>query len=263
MYPARLLYPDGRVFTFSSFSRASLSSPELQVGLDYSAPVESLVEANIGRYAGDGDHEILVCTHGARDCRCSDRGGPLVDALRAEISRRGVEGRVRVNEIAHVGGHKFDFLSVSCLILIRCDRRYAANAILLPGLDLLSNLDSSHAPAVLSHLLAGRPKRSGMWEHWRGRYGLTEAQQQTVWSKVDASVQETVDIPRVDPKQDREMVRLRFRTFEGDLLDIEAQMGQSLLEVARANDLPSLEGVCGGNLGESFLSLYDDGEPRR
>ena len=117
VYPARLLYPDGRVFTFPSFSKASLDSAELQAGLNHSAAIESLNEASIGRYAGDGEHEILVCTHGARDCRCSDRGGPLVEALRAEISRRGVEGRVRVNEIAHVGGHKFVIFTFSCLRL--------------------------------------------------------------------------------------------------------------------------------------------------
>ena len=68
-------------------------------------------------------------------------------------------------------------------------------------------------------------------------------------------MQEKDGIQRIDQTQKKEMVSLRFRTFEGDLLDIEAQIGQTLLEVARANDLPSLEGVCGGNLGKCF-SLY-------
>jgi hypothetical protein len=48
--------------------------------------------------------EILVCTHGSRDCRCSNLGGQLVGSLRAEIRKRGSEMEVR--EIAHVGGHK-------------------------------------------------------------------------------------------------------------------------------------------------------------
>jgi len=48
--------------------------------------------------------EILVCTHGSRDCRCSDLGGALVKSLRSEISKRNLD--VQVREIAHVGGHK-------------------------------------------------------------------------------------------------------------------------------------------------------------
>jgi len=48
--------------------------------------------------------EILVCTHGSRDCRCSNLGGQLVEALRSEIRKRG--SRMEVREIAHVGGHK-------------------------------------------------------------------------------------------------------------------------------------------------------------
>ena len=49
--------------------------------------------------------EILVCTHGSRDCRCSVRGAGLVDALREEVERRGLG--VRVGEVAHLGGHKW------------------------------------------------------------------------------------------------------------------------------------------------------------
>ena len=48
--------------------------------------------------------EILVCTHGSRDCRCSNLGGQLVESLRSEIATRGPSLNVR--EIAHVGGHK-------------------------------------------------------------------------------------------------------------------------------------------------------------
>lgn len=122
---------------------------------------------------------------------------------------------------------------------------YAANAILLPSLDMLSNLTSEHAPAILSHVLTGRPKGSGMWDHWRGRYGLTEAQQGDVWASVDAGYgQAALDAVS------KETVRLRFQTYDGEVREVDAELGRSLLEVGKANDLPSLEGVCGGNLGE-------------
>jgi hypothetical protein len=50
--------------------------------------------------------EILVCTHGSRDCRCSDRGGALVHSLRDDIKMRGWGDQIEISEIAHVGGHK-------------------------------------------------------------------------------------------------------------------------------------------------------------
>jgi hypothetical protein len=50
--------------------------------------------------------ELYVCTHGKRDCRCADVGGALVDALQAEFSQRGLEAKVSVKEVSHLGGHK-------------------------------------------------------------------------------------------------------------------------------------------------------------
>jgi hypothetical protein len=50
--------------------------------------------------------EVLVCTHGTRDCRCGDTGGEVVRALRADIEKRGLQEKVSVREVAHVGGHK-------------------------------------------------------------------------------------------------------------------------------------------------------------
>jgi ferredoxin len=43
---------------------------------------------------------------------------------------------------------------------------------------------------------------------------------------------------------------LVFKTWEGELKNVAAKEGETLLQVARREDLPSMEGVCGGHLGE-------------
>lgn len=58
------------------------------------------------------DIHLYVCTHGARDCRCGDTGGAVVRTIRAELDsrqRRQVSDpstRIKLSEVAHVGGHK-------------------------------------------------------------------------------------------------------------------------------------------------------------
>jgi ferredoxin len=88
-----------------------------------------------------------------------------------------------------------------------------------------------------------------MWAHWRGRYGLSEADQAQVWASVDASREDTAMDTRQSEKGGEE-VGLRFRTFDGELKEVRGTMGESLLEVGKREGLPALEGVCGGNLGE-------------
>jgi hypothetical protein len=50
---------------------------------------------------------LYVCTHGARDCRCGERGGQVVRFLRDEVTRRNLGHRIKVREVGHVGGHKY------------------------------------------------------------------------------------------------------------------------------------------------------------
>lgn len=58
------------------------------------------------------DIQLYVCTHGARDCRCGDIGGLVLKSLREEVQRRtradphGLASKVKVGEVAHVGGHQ-------------------------------------------------------------------------------------------------------------------------------------------------------------
>jgi hypothetical protein len=113
---------------------------------------------------------------------------------------------------------------------------------------MLSNLTAEHAPALIKHLLNGRPRDDRMWAHWRGRYGLSEADQAQVWASVGASQEDTAVETRQKEKRGEE-VPLRFRTFEGEVKEVRGTMGESLLEVGKREGLPALEGVCGGNLG--------------
>jgi hypothetical protein len=111
-YRARLLFPDGKVFVYDSFDTSTLDSEAFARDVAYvpdgqtSTDPESASSRSTVNRAGQDGVEILVCTHGSRDCRCGDRGGALVRALRHEVEKRGLAGRVRVGDIAHVGGHK-------------------------------------------------------------------------------------------------------------------------------------------------------------
>lgn len=127
---------------------------------------------------------------------------------------------------------------------------------------MLGNLLPSHAPSLLSHVLAGCPPSSHVWQHWRGRYGLSEEEQAAVWGNVEAysrkdnsdyrpSVPETKsDRGLSNLKESTKEVQLVFKTWEGEVKHVTAKSGETLLEVARREGLPSMEGVCGGNLGE-------------
>jgi hypothetical protein len=122
---------------------------------------------------------------------------------------------------------------------------------------MYSNLLSSDTSAFLDHLLTTQTAevddpKSPFWAHWRGRYGASTEEQERFWASVDPappgpSAQE------VTPPARR--VTLRFKTWEGEEKSVDASVGETLLQVARRADLPSMEGSCGGNLGKpSYLS---------
>jgi hypothetical protein len=112
-YRAKILVPGGLVESYKSFTQQTLDSPEFAQTLDS-------ITAGHPPVTALGYSEILICTHGARDCRCSDIGGDLAIALRTELGRRGarvigtgekaereIEGGWKVTDCAHVGGHKY------------------------------------------------------------------------------------------------------------------------------------------------------------
>lgn len=101
---ARLFTPTG-VKVWDAFGEGLLSDGGFKEEVDQLLVPRSTPDSkSLYQEAKRPTQEILVCTHGSRDCRCSNLGGALVQTLRSEISKRNLE--VNVREIAHVGGHK-------------------------------------------------------------------------------------------------------------------------------------------------------------
>ena len=52
---------------------------------------------------------LYVCTHGARDCRCGERGQQVYDALVRAVreSTSSLAKNIEVSAVGHVGGHKY------------------------------------------------------------------------------------------------------------------------------------------------------------
>jgi hypothetical protein len=151
------------------------------------------------------------------------------------------------------------------------DQRYAANAITLPPMDMYSNLLPTDAAAMLDHLtptiLPSTESGKAFNKHWRGRYGLTESEQEELWATknpdtIPEAIAKGEAITKAkgkaeqEAREEKKVVELKFKTYEGELRTVNANVGDTLLQVARANDLPSMEGSCGGNLGMSLFTLF-------
>ncbi|KAF8548729.1 hypothetical protein OG21DRAFT_1515998 [Imleria badia] len=112
------------------------------------------------------DLHLYVCTHGARDCRCGDTGGAVARTIRAELERRrqrhafDPSTRIKLAEVAHVGGHK------------------------------LGNIKPENVSEIIDAILARpiRPMHPGETpicpSHWRGRMGLSKDEQIELFNRV-------------------------------------------------------------------------------
>ncbi|KAJ3508457.1 hypothetical protein NLJ89_g5746 [Agrocybe chaxingu] len=180
-------------------SHSDVSSPRMQsatvfstlggrleisdVSLDNVDEVEARIRAHLdGPVAESTSDEVhvYVCTHGARDCRCGERGRRVFEALAEEVEslRRadptGPAAKIKVGEIGHVGGHK-----------------YAANALIFPHGEWLGCIKPEDASPIIKllcdDLKNGNVKPRGPAEepfslrHWRGRMGMTKEEQKHLW----------------------------------------------------------------------------------
>ncbi|KAF9002554.1 Sucrase/ferredoxin-like-domain-containing protein [Cyathus striatus] len=155
------------ITAFSRNGRLELRNVSLE-DIDSAAGSLKLHAVEVSRTPTKEDEEvhIYVCTHAERDCRCGDLGGAVADALRAEVKKAEEFGltkgkRIRIGEVAHVGGHAF-----------------AANLLVYPSGEWLGLVSPSDAPGVI-HRVLNTPNRPlleedpPVWvEKWRGRMGM-------------------------------------------------------------------------------------------
>lgn len=100
---------------------------------------------------------IFVCTHGTRDERCGLCGPQLVEVFQTTLRRNSDELSAAVYPCSHVGGHV-----------------YAGNVLIFPNGDWYGYVTPESVPQLVeTHLL----RKEIVWEHWRGRNGLTPEQQ--------------------------------------------------------------------------------------
>lgn len=121
---------------------------------------------------------------------------------------------------------------------------------------MLSNLTADDAADLIEHVANRRPTYSPMWRHWRGRIGMDDEAQARIWANIQRHLPPSTKFEGatagVEPPPEKEAVRvpLTFRTFQGEKKVVQARIGDTLLQVGKEFDLPSLEGTCGGNCGE-------------
>jgi len=118
---------------------------------------------------------IFVCCHGSRDARCGRIGPAVVATLGKEITSRGLDELVQVFETSHLGGHKY-----AGNVIVYCSSHPCDG-------DWYGGINLQNASEFLDALLSidigvdggAEDDRLRFW--WRGRMGLTKADQRALW----------------------------------------------------------------------------------
>ncbi|KAJ3158860.1 hypothetical protein HDU86_002548 [Geranomyces michiganensis] len=193
---------------------------------DFSSLTTQLNSARMVLKSSTASHKthILVCVHGERDCRCGDLGRPLYEALKAEVKRKGLESRIQVLGVSHVGGHK-----------------HAGNAIVYPSGDWYGLMKESDAATLLEALV----KDEIIWSKWRGRVAMSkEEQTQLYLSNLGSPAHQQA----ATTSAAGESVEMTYILPNDTEKTLHVPLGASLMEVGRDNEMPNIEGTCGGNL---------------
>ncbi|KAF9583594.1 hypothetical protein BGW38_009085 [Lunasporangiospora selenospora] len=221
---------------------------------------------------------VLVCVHGARDCRCGDRGGDFYKILKDMVEMTGLTHSVKVLGVSHIGGHK-----------------YAPNTIMYPSGDWHGNLserDSNDAQQILFDALSNGGIAAGvrenkfpdpvMIEKWRGRMGLSKEEQVQLYQRIlekqsvplstsssspqslfadpgeelyeDDGLKEQANAMSIESEKQSEpqaaspstsanpTVKVIFETFQKVRTEIDAKVGERIYDIVKDKD-PSRHGV--------------------
>ncbi|GAA5854128.1 hypothetical protein JCM8547_008239 [Rhodosporidiobolus lusitaniae] len=240
------LYPD--FIDFPTFSLSSL--PDFEFLFTSLSPAPSLMpspsspaHAPSSTPTSKRTH-IFVCTHSSRDCRCGDFGEPLYQALVREAKRRGLGGElkegekgVRIARVAHVGGHK-----------------WAGNALVYReggACDWYGLLRDTDASALIDIAISPSSTNQPWFARWRGRLGLSPSEVKEAYASRDYTLFRD-GTPKKGRKEEvrsevGDPVEVVFKTWEGEERRVKGYEGESLMETAKRNDLPSILATCGGH----------------
>ncbi|OJA12970.1 hypothetical protein AZE42_04706 [Rhizopogon vesiculosus] len=160
-----------------------------EVGEQLRAHAEAIDGVSGATPVNSDDVHLYVCTHGARDCRCGDTGGAVAQAIRDELYKRRNSNpsdpstRIKLAEVAHVGGHKYALVAS---ILLKSDRSRAMLDMQQTSSCILTEngeVEPTDVPEILDAILALPVRPLNPDEiptcprNWRGRMGLSKDEQ--------------------------------------------------------------------------------------
>lgn len=126
--------------------------------------------------------------------------------------------------------------------------------------DWYGNLRPGDVPKFLDHITSSN-RHEPMWEHWRGRMGLSQDMQVALHrAATHPEAEATGDarfslapIGRASPERPKH--EIKFVSWDGKEITVRAKEGKNLMQVAKDAGVESVEGICGGNLEASTPSL--------
>lgn len=92
---------------FRGYQRTDLLVPREDLPQVLEALASGSEEVAASAVAADGQRDLLVCTHGARDACCGKFGFRLYQQLARSVEMAGEGGATRVWRCSHLGGHRF------------------------------------------------------------------------------------------------------------------------------------------------------------
>lgn len=225
------------------------------------------------------ERHLYVCTHNARDCRCGTVGvgvfkslSKLFSTTPSSSSEGEAPARVRVQEIGHVGGHSYaanvlDFPSGDMYgSVLPSNVEAFARALSVNTTPLGADMDASASSSSSGATTRSVEDEKLLLSHWRGRLGMS-TEEQVAFAADLTSRLNNVDGVTTSPdtmtavlspirRTRKSMIPLVFETYEGERIALDAEEGQTVMEVAKKAGVPSIEGTCGGKLEVRFRDHF-------